>query len=110
MVVTACLLAAIFVVSITFSVTFVVPFKLSDDERGILACTIDTVQSCSSCYNRIGLTKCPEWTTDEVIKVMQSQLKQSASLAAIVFLYSMGSIRFGVMLRKHILSYQIDYV
>jgi hypothetical protein len=110
MVVTACLLAAIFVVSITFSVTFVVPFKLSDDERGILACTIDTVQSCSSCYNRIGLTKCPEWTTDEVIKVIQSQLKQSASLAAIVFLYSMGSIRFGVMLRKHISSYQIDYV
>ena len=110
MVVTACLVAAIFVVSIIYGVTFIVRLKISDNERGILACTIDTVQSCSSCYNRTDSPKCPEWTTAEVIKVMQSQLKQSASLAVIVFLYSMGSIRFGFMLRKHISSYQIDYV
>ena len=54
--------------------------------------------------------RCPEWTLDEVTKVLQSQLKQSATLAAIFIVYAVAVLRFGFVLRGHLSKYEIDYV
>jgi hypothetical protein len=83
---------------------------LKEGQRARIACSIDTVDSCTLCGNRLGLTECPEWSTEDVFKVLQTQLKQSATLAAIFLVYSLGALRFGFVLRKHVRQYQIDYV
>mmetsp|Transcript_39667 Transcript_39667/g.55931 ORF Transcript_39667/g.55931 Transcript_39667/m.55931 type:complete len:117 (+) Transcript_39667:117-467(+) len=100
---------AIFTGSILIS-TSLIDVPLTDSERGVVACVIDTAESCSFCENKDGLRECPEWSDNEVTKVLQTQLKQSATLAAIFILYSIGALRFGFVLRKHISMYQIDYV
>jgi len=42
--------------------------------------------------------------------VLLTQLKQSAALAAIFFLYAFSALRFGFTLQSQISRYQIDYV
>lgn len=106
---TILLLGTIFSVSIALSVNLV-GYDLGDDLRGTVACAIDTVNSCSLCNNSSDDRECPEWTEGEVVKILQTQLKQSATFAAIVLIYSFGSLRFGFVLLKHISVYQIDYV
>jgi len=109
MMTTIILIGTIFCVSILWSVDLV-NFSLTDTQRGDLACSIDAVNSCTQCDNSNELPKCPEWSLEDVVKVLQTQLKESATLAAIVFLYSLGSVRFGLVLLKHIMGYQIEYV
>lgn len=109
MICTILLLGTIFSASIAWSVNLV-GYNLEDALRGAVACSIDTVNSCTKCQNRSGSRECPEWTEGDVVKILQTQLKQSATFAAIVLIYSFGSLRFGFVLRKHISVYQIDYV
>jgi hypothetical protein len=101
--------AAIFMASLIYSVNLV-DVPLTDRLRGDIACYIDSAQGCTQCNNLDGLQECPEWSDDDVIKVIQTQLKQSATLAAIFLLYAFSSLRFGFVLRSHISRYQIDYV
>eukprot|EP00978_Attheya_sp_CCMP212_P004547 scaffold9919_cov55-Attheya_sp.AAC.1 len=109
MVCTVFSVAAIFVASLIYSINLV-DVPLTDRLRGDIACYIDSAQSCTQCNNLDGLQECPEWSDDDVIKVIQTQLKQSATLAAIFLLYAFSSLRFGFVLRSHISRYQIDYV
>jgi len=51
-----------------------------------------------------------EWQTGDVVRIIQTQLKQSASLAAIFFLYAFSALRFGFSLRASVSKYEIDYV
>lgn len=51
-----------------------------------------------------------EWTSQDVSKIIQTQLKQSATLAAIFFLYAFSALRFGFSLRASVSKYEIDYV
>lgn len=51
-----------------------------------------------------------EWTNQDVTRIIQTQLKQSATLAAIFFLYAFSALRFGFSLRLSVSRYEIDYV
>ena len=122
--------AGVFAGSVLVS-TDLVDVPLSEANRGRGACAIDTAQSCSYCGNRIGIPECPEWTEDDgtitllwvcfrmqpeltflssVIKVLLTQYKSSATFAAIFILYAISAMRFGIVLKRHISMYQIDYV
>jgi hypothetical protein len=100
--------AAIFVYSVTLTVN-AVPLKLSNEERGQIACLIGG-GSCSFCGNDTGQSECPQWTQDDILNIFKSQLKSAAIVAAILMVYSVGLIRFGFALRRHMSTYEIDYV
>ena len=114
MVLTLVVLVAVFAASLVFSVDLV-DYGISENERGRLACYIDTANSCSNCYPTDEFwdpdePHCPEWTNDDILKVLQTQLKQSATLAAILLIYAASALRFGFVLRSHVSRYQIEYV
>ena len=110
MVVIGGLLISLFAASITFSSSFV-EIPLTDSQRGDLACIIDQAGSCTNCDLPHGdPNRCPEWSVSDVTKVIQTQAKSSAALAAILMLYSFGALRFGFGMRKHIRMYQIQYI
>lgn len=103
------MLAAIFVASIMFSGNLLIT-PIDQSARGQVACFVDRGVSCTCCDCEITEDVCPEWTLEEVTKILQSQLKQSGTLAAIFILYSISVLRFSFVLRKHLTLYQIDYV
>ena len=103
------MLATIFVASIMFSGNLLLA-PIGESERGEVACFVDRGVSCTNCDALIPRNRCPEWTLEEVTKILQTQLKQSATLAAIFFLYAVSVLRFGFVLRRHLAMYQIDYV
>lgn len=109
MVITSVILMIIFVASILYTVSLV-DIKFGEDTLGQIACGVDTAGSCSNCDGASALRKCPEWNSDDVKAVLQTQTKGSATLAAIFFIYSFSASRFGFVLRQHITKYQIDYV
>ena len=114
MVLTIFILMVVFAASLVFSVDLV-DYGISDEERGNIACYVDTANSCTNCYpDDEGWDptepQCPEWTLDDVVKVLQTQLKQSATLAAIFLIYAFSALRFGFVLRSHVSRYQIEYV
>lgn len=110
-----------FIASLGYSLS-IVKVSLSDNVRGNIACLLDAVGSCSNCYcdeETINdgtctfnpeFTVCPQWTSSDVSKIVQTQLKQSVSLAAIFFIYALSALQFGFSLRKAQSNYQIDYV
>jgi hypothetical protein len=82
---------------------------IDDKSRGQIACSISAA-TCSFCDNDKGKPECPEWSEQDVSSVLKTTLKQLATLSAIFLLYSIGALRFGFVLRKHLSLYQIDYV
>lgn len=102
-------LIAIFSGSIAFSLSLV-EIPISQSERGDIACFIDQANTCSMCDTDIGAMKCPEWTKEDVTKILQTQAKAGAALSAIFLIYPISALRFGFNLRKYILLYQIEYV
>jgi len=117
MVLTIFAVASIFTASLIFSLN-IAPVDFDDENRGIIACFIDAANSCTCCDDDNGddvvVTncdkKCPEWTTQDVARIIQTQLKQSATLAAIFVLYAFSALRFGFSLRTAVSKYEIDYV
>ena len=107
MMITLVMLGTLFGTSISLSLSFV-DFPVDDDVRGSIACFLDQAGSCTGCDRESD--RCPEWSNDDVTKVLQTQAKASAALAAIFLLYALSALRFGFNLRKHIAMYQIDYV
>ncbi|KAG7363351.1 hypothetical protein IV203_026711 [Nitzschia inconspicua] len=103
--VNASLLATLFVTSIVWSSKV----QLNNSQRGDIACLIDD-NDCTNCDAALSADKCPEWSVEDVTSILQTQLKQSASLAAIFILYAVNVMSYGVNLRKHLSQYQIDYV
>lgn len=81
---------------------------IPDDLRGAIACFIDRSGSCTGCQNTT--SRCPEWSNEDVTKILQSQAKSGASLAAICLIYAVNCLRYGANLRTHISNYMIDYV
>ena len=108
--------AAVFVASIIYSLNIVsVPFE--DDARGAIACVVAaTTSECSNCpplnTTLYGLndTVCPEWAWEDVLRVIQTQLKSSAIMGGIFLIYALSALRFGFTLRSHINAYEIEYV
>lgn len=98
--------------SIAFSISLI-ENPLSMGARGDMACFLDQANTCTGCDQDPSDTssiRCPEWSTDDVTKILQSQAKSSASLAAIFLLYALSAMRFGFNMRRYIRLYQIDYV
>ena len=83
--------------------------KLTDGERGNIACTLNDGQ-CSNCDYGIEALRCPEWSFEEITSIVRRELAQSAVLAAIFILYDLNVMIHGFNLRKHLSMYQIDYV
>jgi uncharacterized membrane protein YidH (DUF202 family) len=101
------LLATIFATCIGFSVSFV-DVPISESERGDIACFLENSRSCTRCEEEVN--RCPEWSKEDVTKVIQTQAKASASLAAMLMLYAFSALRFGIGLRTATRLYQIEYV
>ena len=89
-----------------------VDFEFSADYRANIACILDTSGSCTNCDNSnetLNLV-CPEWTEEDVLKILRTVSKQSACLATMLLVYAFEALRFGFVLRRNLLQYQIDYV
>lgn len=102
-------LVAIITGSILASIRFGY-YPITDEERGAVACNFDTARTCSYCGNRIGEQECPEWTAGDVTSLLQAEYKMTAILAVIFITYAISATRYGILAKKHISSYQIDYV
>jgi hypothetical protein len=100
-------LTAVFSACIAFSLSFE-ELPVSDTIRGKIACFIDQSGSCSGCDS--AGPRCPEWSNDNVTRIIQSQAKAGASLAGIFLMYAFGALRYGLALRTHMSNYMIDYV
>lgn len=117
----------IFTVAAVLAASLVYSFDLvdvdyDDTRQANLACALDTANSCTccnvtdeNCYNEDeellpGREKCAEWSDNDVLSVLRTVLKQSACLAGMLLLYSLGSLRFGFVLRHQVKRYRIDYV
>ena len=103
------MLVTIFVASITVS-SDLIHTPLDQSQRGQVACRVDRNVTCTACDAPDAANRCPEWSLGEVTTILQTQLKQSATLASIFVLYAISVFRFGVTLRRHLSLYQIDYV
>lgn len=103
------LLATLFVVCLIFSVELVAT-PIGEVSRGSIACYLDDGVSCTQCEDSTEANRCPEWTLEEVTNILQTQLKLSATISAIFFLYSIRLLRYGFVLSKHLSAYEIDYV
>jgi len=97
--------STIFVTSLLYSFRFV---DLTEDSLQQIACVIDMSGSCTGCDQ---LPKqCPEWTNEDVQKVLATMMKQNTTLAAIFLVYAMITLRYGFVLFAHVSRYQIEYV
>jgi len=112
------IIITIFLVGAIFANSLVYSVGLVDNDlggmRGTIACRVDTANSCTSCStdddNLDEEIQCVEWSKQDVTKILQTQLKQSATVAAIFLLYAFSALRFGFVLRTHVSMYQIDYL
>mmetsp|Transcript_2879 Transcript_2879/g.5258 ORF Transcript_2879/g.5258 Transcript_2879/m.5258 type:complete len:751 (-) Transcript_2879:1131-3383(-) len=97
----------IFVTSLIYSLSIV---DLPEDDFRQIACVLDMSGSCTGCEETDLLLMCPEWTDDDVQSVLETIMKQSATLAAIFLVYSMITLRYGFVLFQYVSRYQIEYV
>jgi hypothetical protein len=102
------MLVGIFAGSITFS-TSLVNLPINNEARSTIACFIDRSRTCTRCELE-GDDRCPEWTKEDVTRILQTQAKGSATLASIFLVYAAAALRFGFSMRRNIMLYQIDYV
>jgi hypothetical protein len=99
--------ATIFTTSLIYSLDIV---HLPLDEYATIACYLDTGDSCTNCDSVDPFLRCPEWSKDDTKSVLQTTLKQSASLAAIFLVYALITLRYGFLLFRYVSRYQIEYV
>ena len=71
---------------------------------------LQTGGSCTGCESPNPAKVCPEWSESDVSRVLKTIMKQSATVAAIFLVYALITLRYGVLLFKHVGNYQIDYV
>ena len=85
--------------------------SLTDRQRGAIACTMNGSQ-CTNCDDPDLPPDlvCPEWSFEEITRIVRRQLNQSAFMAAIFILYDLNVMVHGFNLRKNLSMYQIDYV
>jgi hypothetical protein len=106
-VVTIFSVTTIFATSIIYSLNII---KIPTNAYHQIACMLDTGGSCTGCDATNPVDVCPEWSESDVVRVIQTIMKQSATAAASFFVYSSIALRYGFLLFRHVSSYQIDYV
>lgn len=97
----------IFTTSLIYSLDIV---DLPMDEYSTVACYLDTGGACTRCDDIDPYQRCPEWSKNEVKSILNTILKQSASFAAICFVYALITLRYGFQLFRYVGQYQIEYV
>ena len=102
------ILTTIFSACIAFSLSLE-EFGITNELRGDIACFIDQSGSCTECEGSVNF-RCPEWSKDDVTRIIQTQAKSGASLAAIFLIYASGCLRYGLNQRTHISNYMIEFV
>jgi hypothetical protein len=107
MVLLVLLLFGIFGISICYIIKLA-KHHVGDDVRGVFACKADYLNACTGCDQ--DTDRCPEWSSDDVTAILQTQAKASATVAAIFVCYCFSSIRFGFVMMNRISMYQIAYV
>lgn len=103
------ILTTLFSASIAFSLSLN-DIPISDEARGDIACFLDQSGSCTGCNNIPQTNVCPEWSTEDVTTILQTQTKAGATLAAIFLVYAASNLRHAFNLRSRIVNYQIAYV
>ena len=93
--------------SVTFALSLV-ENPISGARRGQIACYFDFSNTCTGCNDPTN--RCPEWTNEDVTKIVQGQAKASTTLASISIVYTLLALRFGFNQRRHLSMYQIEYV
>jgi ABC-type lipoprotein release transport system permease subunit len=101
------MMTVLLVTSVLYSVS-IGQNTLTNERRGEIACYVDQGLTCTRCNDLIN--RCPEWTSTDVKKVLQSQAKSSATLAIICVVYAIIALRYGFNARKHLSMYEIEYV
>ena len=101
--------ATIFTTSLLYSFDIV---NAPEDMYAEIACKLDQQGSCTGCEGDDvdPESKCPEWSKEDVQDVLQSIMKLSATLAAIFLVYALTTLRYGLVLFRHVSRYQIEYV
>ena len=99
----------IFVTSLIYSLGILNPVLEKNDYQEV-ACAVDLSGSCTGCDQDVVSLKCPEWTENDVNAVLDTIMKQSATLAAIFLVYSLITLRYGFVLFHYVTRYQIEYV
>jgi len=106
----------IFAASLIYSLHIVdIPSDINLKE---IACSLDMHGSCTNCnpeyfsYNAeySSIIICPEWTSEDVQRVLETIMKQLATIAAIFIVYAMLTLRYGFVTLQHVSRYQIEYV
>jgi len=100
-------ITTIFVTSIIYSLNIV---QIPTNTYNSIACMLDTGGSCTGCESPNPAKVCPEWSENDVSRVLKTTMKQSATVAAIFLVYALITLRYGVILFNHVSNYQIDYV
>jgi hypothetical protein len=109
----ATIMMTIFTVATIFATSLIYALNIVDvplDQYSLLACYLDSDGSCTGCDPDDTLPMCPEWTEDDVRRVLETIMKQSATLAAIFLVYALITLRYGFVLFRHVSRYQIEYV
>lgn len=107
-VVTVFSIGTIFITSLLHSFSLVE--SSTDQQYKRIACDFDRGGSCTGCDQDDPDLICPEWSEEDVQKVLDSIMKQSATLAAIFLVYALITLRYGFVLFRHVSRYQIEYV
>ena len=98
----------IFTTILIHSLRFV---NLPEEDFREMACVPDVSGGCDGCSREDPPAgKCPERTDDDVRRVPETIVKQSAALAAIFLVYASIAPRYGSLLFRHASRYQIKYV
>lgn len=98
--------AVVFATSLIYSLS-IVDLPLTSYSQ--IACALDMEGSCTGCDSQ-SEEVCPEWSKDDVAKVLQTITKQSATIAAIFLVYALSTLKYGFVLFRHVSRYQIEYV
>lgn len=88
--------------------------KPTVDEKNNLACSQQFTGCC--CCNNIGLNNthttdlCPQWSTAEVVSLLQLDLKIVGVVALVSMAYLVGSLTVSGLLNTDLKNYKTDYV
>lgn len=103
----------IFTVAVVFTTSLIYSLNIVDlplTRYSDIACSLDVDGTCTGCDSSIPEEVCPEWSKDDVARVLQTITKQSATIAAIFLVYALATLRHGFVLFRHVSRYQIEYV
>ena len=107
------IILTIFAVAVVFATSLIYSLSIVDlplTRYSEIACALDVDGSCTGCDSLYPDEVCPEWSKNDVARVLQTITKQSATIAAIFLVYALATLRYGFVLFRHVSRYQIEYV